>query len=332
MSSSSEQAEQLKQQGNEFYKQRQFDNAIELYKQAYTLDNNITYLTNQAAALFEKGDYDECIQVCDNAIEQGREQRADFKVIAKAFGRIGSAYLKKKDFENAIKFFNKSLTEHRTPDILTKLKQTERERDEQERLAYIDPQKADQARELGNKAFKSGDFAGSVTHYTESIKRNPSDPRGYTNKAAALTKLLALPEALKQAEQAIQVDPTFVKGYIRKANVLLGMKEYSKATAAIEEAAEKDTEHKNQTEITQTLRKITEAEMSTRSTETDEQAYARAMRDPEVQNIMSDPVMQSILSQAQREPESLMSHLQNPEIRKKIDVLVRAGIIRTGPR
>lgn len=64
--------------------------------------------------------------------------------------------------------------------------------------------------------------------------------------------------------------------------------------------------------------------MTTRSTETDEQAYARAMRDPEVQEIMSDPVMQTILQQAQQQPESLMQHLRNPGVKEKIDKLVRA--------
>lgn len=56
---------------------------------------------------------------------------------------------------------------------------------------------------------KSGDFAGSVKSYTESIKRDPSDARGYNNRAAAYTKLAALPEALKDVETAIKVDPKF---------------------------------------------------------------------------------------------------------------------------
>ena len=48
--------------------------------------------------------------------------RADYKLIAKALGRIGSAFSKKGDLETAIKYFQKSLTEHRTADILNKLR------------------------------------------------------------------------------------------------------------------------------------------------------------------------------------------------------------------
>lgn len=78
-----EQAEQLKLEGNTLYKQRQFDQAVEKYKAAYELDKNITYLTNEAAAHFEKGDYDACIQVAERAIDEGRDMRADYKLIAK---------------------------------------------------------------------------------------------------------------------------------------------------------------------------------------------------------------------------------------------------------
>jgi len=36
-----------------------------------------------AAVHFEQGHYDECIKECEEAIEVGREHRADFKLIAK---------------------------------------------------------------------------------------------------------------------------------------------------------------------------------------------------------------------------------------------------------
>lgn len=67
---------------------------------------------------------------------------------------MGSASLRQDNYDAAIKAFQRSLTEHRTPDVLAKLKDAETTKAENERLAYIDPAKADEARELGNKAFK----------------------------------------------------------------------------------------------------------------------------------------------------------------------------------
>lgn len=70
---------------------------------------------------------------------------------------------------------------------------------------------------------------------------------------------------------------------------------------------------------------MTAADSADRAGESDEQAYARAMRDPEIQSIMGDPVFQNILQQAQQEPASLQQHMQNPGIRDKINKLVRAA-------
>jgi stress-induced-phosphoprotein 1 len=91
------------------------------------------------------------------------------------------------------------------------------------------------------------------------------------------------------------------------------------------QAMEKDEANAHTKEISQQFSKVTQALASSRAGETDEQTYARAMRDPEVQQIMSDPVFQSILQQAQQDPKSLQQHMmQNEGIRKKVEVLVRA--------
>lgn len=71
-----------------------------------------------------------------------------------------------------------------------------------------------------------------------------SDPKAYNNRATCYTKLMAFPEALKDAEEAIKVDPTFIKAYIRKAIVQQGMKEPSKALETLQVATEKDVEKK----------------------------------------------------------------------------------------
>lgn len=72
-----------KKVGNDFYKKKQFDEAIEHYTKAWELNKDITYLNNIGAAKFEKGDYKGAIETCQQAIDEGRELRADFKMIAK---------------------------------------------------------------------------------------------------------------------------------------------------------------------------------------------------------------------------------------------------------
>lgn len=76
--------------GNESYKKKEFDNALKHYQKAIEHDpTDITFYTNMAAVYFEQKEYEKCIKECEKAIEIGRENRADFKLIAKAFTRIG---------------------------------------------------------------------------------------------------------------------------------------------------------------------------------------------------------------------------------------------------
>ncbi|KAJ9111795.1 hypothetical protein QFC22_006454 [Naganishia vaughanmartiniae] len=324
------QALAAKARGAEAYKSRDFDAAIQAFTEAWeTWPQDVTFLTNLAAVYFEKGDYPKSIETCEKAVEEGRSLRADYKVIAKALGRIGSAYEKQADLANAIKYYSKSLTEHRTADILTKLRAAEKAKAEAEKQAYINPELAEKEREEGNVHFKAGTFAEAVKHYTEAIKRLPSDPRAYNNRAAAYTKLAAFPEALKDAEEAIRIDPTFIKAYIRKSMVLFGMKDYAKALNACQEAMEADTEKKHTREIEQQMQKCMMETYAQRSTETDEQTLARAMQDPEVAKIMSDPAMQSMLQTAQSDPRALQEYMKNPVVKAKIQKLVAAGIIKT---
>ncbi|KAM6495682.1 activator of Hsp70 and Hsp90 chaperone [Amanita muscaria] len=323
-------AEEAKKAGSEAYKKKDFDEAIKRFEHAWDAwPKDITFLTNLGAAHFEKGDYDKAIEACEKAVEEGRSIRADFKLIAKAYGRAGSAYHKKGDLRNAVANYEKSLTEHRTPDILNKLREVEKLKTEDDKKAYIDPEQSAAAREEGNNQFKAGDFAAAVRSYTESIKRDPSDARGYNNRAAAYMKLVALPEGLKDANEAIKVDPNFVKAYIRKATILHGMREYAKALDALQGATEHDTDHQHTKEIAQQELKVQQALYTQHSEETSEQTLERAMRDPEIASIMTDPVMQQILQQAQNEPKALQDHMKNPKVRQNIQKLINAGIIKT---
>lgn len=277
-----EEADKEKALGTEQYKKRNFDEAIEHYSKAWELYKDITYLNNLGAAKFEKGDYQGAIDACTQAVEHGREVYADFKMIAKSYARIGSAYEKMGDFDNAISNYQQSLTEHRAPDVVSKLRAAERNKIETARKAYIDPEKAEEARELGNAKFKESDWPGAVQAYSEMIKRAPEDPRGYSNRAAAFIKLLEFPSALEDCDLAIKKDPNFIRAYIRKAQAYFGMRDYSKCLDVCDEADKVDTTKVNAREIEQQRQKALSAMYAARENETEEQTKERIQRDPEV--------------------------------------------------
>ena len=280
-----EEADKEKALGTENYKKRNFDEAIKHYSKAWELHKDITYLNNLGAAQFEKGDYQACIDACTKAIEEGREIYADFKMIAKSYARIGTAYERLGRLDDAIDNYKKSLTEHRQPDTVTKLRGAEKKKIDEAKKSYIDPEKAEEARIEGNDKFKAQDFPGAVAAYTEMIKRAPEDPRGYSNRAAAYVKLFEFPSALDDCNVAIKKDPKFIRAYIRKAQIYFGMREYSKCVDACNEATEIDNEHHNGTnarEIDQQQQKALQAMYSARENETEEQTKERLQRDPEV--------------------------------------------------
>ncbi|KAJ4352119.1 Hsp90 cochaperone [Didymosphaeria variabile] len=323
-------ADEFKKKGTEFYKKRQFDEAIEQYTKAWETHKDITYKTNLGAAKFEKGDYQGCIEACIEAVEHGREIYADFKIISKAFARIGTAYEKQGDLANAILYYQKAQTEHKTPEVLAKLRAAEKAKIKQEKESYINPEEAEKARELGNAKFKEADWPAAVEAYSEMIKRAPEDPRGYSNRAACFIKLLTFPSAVQDCDEAIKRDPKFIRAYLRKAQAYFAMREYNKCIDVCAEAAEHDEGGKNARELQQQEQKALQAQYSAREGESEQQTMERIQRDPEIVAILQDPIMQSILQQAKDDPAALQEHLKNANIRSKVQKLMAAGVIRMG--
>jgi len=315
-----EEAQNWKQQGNTAYSKKQFDQAIECYNQAIQLDSaEITYHTNLAAVYFEKKDYPKCVEICDKAIDVGRENRADFKLIAKAFARKGNALRRSGNLAEAKIAFEKALTEHRTPDYRTALSELESLIKKKEQEAYINPEISAEEKQKGNDFFKKGDFGSAVKHYTEAIKRNPSDAKIYSNRAACYTKLMSFDLALADCESSIKMDPTFVKAYLRKAKVLQGMGQQSKVRAVYEKALELDP---NCGEAIEGYKNC-----SIQSYSDPEETRKRAMGDPEIQQILNDPAMRMILEQMQNDPSAIQEHLKVPAIAEKFMKLREAGLI-----
>uniref|UniRef100_A0A5B6YPR3 Putative Heat shock protein STI n=1 Tax=Davidia involucrata TaxID=16924 RepID=A0A5B6YPR3_DAVIN len=328
------QAQKEKEAGNAAYKKKDFETAIQHYSKAIELDDeDISFITNRAAVYLEMGKYEECMKDCDKAVERGRELRSDFKMVARALTRKGTALVKmakcSKDYDSAIETFQKALTEHRNPDTLKKLNDAEKAKKELEQQEYFDPKLADEEREKGNECFKEQKYPEAVKHYTESLRRNPNDPKAYSNRAACYTKLGALPEGLKDAEKCIEIDPTFAKGYTRKGAVQFFMKEYDKALETYQEGLKHDPHNQELLDgVRRCVEQINKASRGDLSPDELKERQAKGMQDPEIQNILTDPIMRQVLVDFQENPKDAQDHMKNPQVMNKIQKLISAGIVQ----
>jgi len=315
-------ADAEKELGNAEYKKKNFETAITHYDNAIALDStNIIYYTNKAAVYFEQDKFQECIDLCEKAVEIGQDNQAAFRLVAKPLARIGNVYYKQKEYKKALEYFDRSLAEHRTDEVKEKVKKIKKLLKEQEIKAYLDPEKAETERQDGNKCFGNGDYPGAIKHYNESIKRNPEDPKVYSNRAACYTKLAEFGLALSDVDKCLDLDPNFVKAYLRKGAICLIIKETSKARSAYEKALELDPKSH---EAREGLMKC----MQQHSSKTPEERRTDAMNDPEIQAILQDPAMRLILEQMQSDPKAATEHLKNPAVKDKILKLVESDILQ----
>ena len=73
------------------------------------------------------------------------------------------------------------------------------------------------------------------------------------------------------------------------------------------------------------MMKINEANQSG---EADPERQKRAMADPEIQQILGDPQMRSILQEMQTDPKKANAAMQDPDISAKLQKLIAAGVLQ----
>jgi len=319
-------ADEHKAKGNTAYKAKQFDEAVTHYEAAIAeLPEEMTYYNNLAAVRFEQKQFEECIVQCKKAIEVGRSARADYKIVAKSFARIGNAYKALDNLPEAVKAYEDSLMEDRTDDVEKKLKTLQKKMKEDEKNAYVNPEMAEQARQEGNELFKAGKFPEAIAKYSDAMKRNPKDHVPYSNRAACYQKLMEWQLALKDAETSIAMEPTFVKGWSRKAGVHVFLKEYHKAMDAYNAILKLEPDN---ADAKAGLDQVVATINMSQSEAPDAERQARAMADPEIQAILGDAQMRSILGEMQTDPKKAQAAMNDPAISAKLQKLIAAGVLQ----
>ncbi len=316
-----------KEKGNALFKQKKFDEALVHYQKAQELDpNDITYRLNTAAVLIEQTKYDEAVKVCEEAIEFGRQNRADFKLIGRALERMGNAHFRKKDYRSALKCYNDSLTEEASREVSKKKQQAEQLLAKQVEEEYKSPEKAEEARLRGNDLYKQNKYPEAMKEYNEAIKRDPTKPNYYFNRGSCYMKLGEPNYALKDIEKTLEMDEKYIKAYARKAQCHTMRKEYHKSVDTFKQGLALDP---NNEECKQGLQQIMML-INSKSRERDEDRIRMAQQDPEIMMIMQDPVMKQVLQDFAENPREAQKHTQNPQVMARLEKLINAGLIQTG--
>ena len=318
------QAEEEKMKGNEEYKKKEFEKAIEHYKKANELNpKEMIYVLNQASCCFEQGKFNECIEKCDEAIKIGRENQTPFEKIGKAFGRKGNAYMQLKEYQKAVEEYEKSLLKLHDPAIKDAIKNAKKLLDEKIAQDYLDPVKAEEHREKGNVLFREGKFSDSIKEYNEGLKRNPKSSVLYFNRGLALMKVLDYKGSMNDMDSCIALDPKYIKAYIKKAHIFVMQKELHKAISLFEKGLELEP---GNAECIEGLQK---AKMQVHQSlgEVDEERAKKAMSDPEIQALLMDPSVRQVLKDFQENPTYAQQALNDPVMAKKFERLMASGVL-----
>jgi len=324
-------AEDIKKKGNEHYKKKEFDKALEFYKQAQEIAPEVpAYLLNQAAVLMMKGDLDSCETMCLDAIKVSREHLCDYTWDAKAYNRLATVAEKRGDLEQAVKHLEFSLQEISDSKVRSRLKKIKVALQKKKAADLINPEEALEYKAKGDDAFRSGKWKEAIDLYQESIKRNPKDPKVYNNRSTALCKVMGWDAALEDVAKAISLNDKWVKPYLRKAKIEQALQQYHKALKTLKIALNMVGED----EVPKVRQAMMELNMAIQSAnmnrDTAQVRQQRALEDPDIVSILQDPVIDGLLKRAKSgDGAALQKAMRTDEmVREKMELLIAAGIIQ----
>ncbi|CAH8391247.1 unnamed protein product [Eruca vesicaria subsp. sativa] len=87
----------------------------------------------------------------------------------------------------------------------------------------------EEAKRLGNEMFKKGSFGLALKFYDRALELSPTNATYHSNRAAALSGLGRIGEAVIECEQAIQLDPNLARAHHRLATLLIRLGQVDKA-------------------------------------------------------------------------------------------------------
>jgi stress-induced-phosphoprotein 1 len=258
-------------------------------------------------------------------IKIAQDNGLEYKWSAKAYTRLSVIEEKRGNINKCITYLEESLTELNDPKIREKLKRMKKYQEEKKAKELLNPEKALELKKKGDESFKKLRWTDAIDYYSESLKRDPDNPKVYNNRSTAYCKLMAWGPALDDVSKAISLDAKWVKPYLRKSKIEQLLKTYHKALLTLKLASKVIG---NNQDLLYARQHLNTAIRIANNCE-DPERQQRALEDSNIQMILKDPVITALLKEAQSDPSRISNAIAtDSNIRDKIELLSAAGIVR----
>ncbi|PHU07431.1 TPR repeat-containing thioredoxin TTL2 [Capsicum chinense] len=84
-------------------------------------------------------------------------------------------------------------------------------------------QSPEELKRIGNESYKKGDFPEALSFYEKAIAISPGNAAYHCNRAAALMGMKRVVEAVTECEEAIRLDPSYIRAHQRLGSLLLSL-------------------------------------------------------------------------------------------------------------
>jgi DnaJ homolog subfamily C member 7 len=238
-------AEQFKDQGNKYYKQEEYSEAIRFYTQALSLmPNEGSYYGNRAAAWLMMKEYKRAIKDCLAGLDHEKNIGSLDKLrIRHASALAGSGFVEKaiNILEESVELENR--TDYNSLDGLGSLQMKLTE--------------GKQYRELGLEALENKAFSRSRRLFENSIKQGlTDDPKVLLGLATAALGLHEYEEASRTAQKVIEIDAGMIEAYVLRADALLATGCTDLAEKHLKVALQRDPDNSNVQKKLKKVRKV----------------------------------------------------------------------------
>lgn len=115
------------------------------------------------------------------------------------------------------------------------------------RDAYKRAKLLETTKEEGNTAFRNGNYIEALSLYSKALEIDPcnksTNSKLYCNRATVNFKLKKLEDSIKDCTNAIDLDPTYLKAYLRRAKSYMDAEQYEEAVRDYEKITKMDHNH-----------------------------------------------------------------------------------------